>query len=65
MIADVISNKKFHPSLTDCIIRVCKLNISLVLITQSYFPVPNDVMLSVTHFYREHFRKTRDLRNCY
>ena len=39
MIADVLSNKKLNPKLTDVFIRGRKLSISLVFITQSSFAV--------------------------
>ena len=40
MIADMLSNKTLNPMVTELFIRVRKQNISLVLITQSYFAVP-------------------------
>ena len=40
MIADMLSNKTLNPIITELFIRVRKQNISLVLITQSYFAVP-------------------------
>ena len=39
MIADMFSNKKLNPKLTDVFIRGRKLSISLVFITQSSFAV--------------------------
>ena len=39
MIADILSNKKLNPKLTDVFIRGRKLSISLVFITQSSFAV--------------------------
>ena len=39
MIADMISNKKLNPIVTELFIRGGKLNISVVFITQSYFKV--------------------------
>ena len=39
MIADMPSNKKLNPVVTEVFIRERKLNISLVFITQSYFAV--------------------------
>ena len=51
MIADVINNKKLNSIVTELFIRVRKLNISLVFITQSYFKVPKDVRLNTTHFF--------------
>ena len=40
MIADMLSNKKSNPIVTELFIRQRKLIISLVFITQSYFAVP-------------------------
>ena len=40
MIADMLSNKKLNQIVIELFIRGRKLNISLVLITQSYFVVP-------------------------
>ena len=42
MIADMLSNKK---------LRVRKLNICLVFITQSYFVVPKNITLNSTHYF--------------
>ena len=51
MIADMISNNKLNPIVTELFIRGRKLNISIVFITQSYFKVPKDVRLNSTHFF--------------
>ena len=51
MIADMIFNKKLDSVVTELFIRGRKLNISLVLITQSYFKVPKNVRLNTTHFF--------------
>ena len=40
MIADMLSNKKLNPIVTELLIRVRKLNISLAFITQSYLAAP-------------------------
>ena len=50
MIADIMSNKKFQTIIKELFIRCRKLNISLVFITQSYFPVPKNVRLNATHY---------------
>ena len=50
MIADMINNNKLSPLVTELFIRVRKLNISIVFITQSYFKVPKVVRLNSTHF---------------
>ena len=46
MIADILSNKKLNPVVTELFIRGRKLNISLVFITQSYFAVPKNIRLN-------------------
>ena len=51
MIADMIYNKKLNSVVTELFIRGRKLNISLVLITQSYFKAQKDVRLNTTHFF--------------
>ena len=40
MVADMLSNKKLNPIVTELFIRDRKSNIYLVFITQSYFAVP-------------------------
>ena len=40
MVADMLSNKKLNPVVTESFAIVRKLNISLVFITQSYCMVP-------------------------
>ena len=40
IIVDMLNNKKLNPIVTELFIRVRKLNISLVFITQSYFAMP-------------------------
>ena len=51
IIADIISNKNLHPVVTELFIRSQTLNISLIFVTQSYFPIPKDVRLNTTHFF--------------
>ena len=51
MIPDMINNKKLNSIVTQLFIRSRKLNISLVLITQSYFKVPRDVRRSFIQFF--------------
>ena len=46
MITDMFSNKKLNPIITKLFIRGRKLNISLVLITESYFVVPKNTRLN-------------------
>ena len=40
MMAEMFSNKKLNPVVTELLIRGRKLSISIVFITQSYFLVP-------------------------
>ena len=51
MIADMLSNKTLNPIVTELFIRVRKLSISLVFITQSYFAVPKNIRPSLTHYF--------------
>ena len=51
MIVDILSNKKLNPIVTELFIRGRKLNISLVLITHSYFAVPKNIRLNSTHYF--------------
>ena len=50
MIAEMINSEKLNSIATELFIRVRKLNISFVFITQSYFKVPKDIRLNSTHF---------------
>ena len=45
MIADMLSNKKLNPMITELFIRERKLNIYLVFITESYFAVLRNIRL--------------------
>ena len=49
MMVDIMSNKKFQAIVKELFIRCRKLNISLVFIRQSYFSVPKDIRLNLTH----------------
>ena len=51
MIADIFSNKKRNPIVTELFIRGRKLKIPLLLITQSYFAVPRNIRLNSTHYF--------------
>ena len=46
MIADIMTYKKLQAIIKELFIRCRKLNILLIFITQSYFPVPKDVRLN-------------------
>ena len=62
MIADMISNNKLNPIVTELFIRGRKLNISIVFITQSYFKVPRDVRLNSTPFFIMNIPNKRELQ---
>ena len=62
MIVDMINNSKLNPIVMELFIRVRKLNISIVFITQSYFKVPKDVRLNSTHFFIMKIPNKRELQ---
>ena len=62
MIADMFSNKKLNPIVTELFIRGRKLNISLVFITQSYFAVPKNIRLNSTHYFVMKIPNKRELQ---
>ena len=64
MIADMLSNKKLNPIVTELFIRDRKLNISLVFITQPYFVVPNNIRLNPTHYFIMEIPNKQELKNC-
>ena len=49
MIANMLSNKKLNPIVSELFIRGRKLNI-LLFITQSYFAVSENIRLNSTHY---------------
>ena len=63
MIADIKSNKKFQAIIEELFIRCRKLNISLAFITQSYFSVPKDVRLNLTHYLIMKINNRIELKN--
>ena len=62
MIADMESNKKLSPKVTELCLRVRKLNISLVFISQSYFKVPKTIRLNATHCFIIKIPNKRELQ---
>ena len=62
MIADMLSNKKLNPILTELIIRGRKLNTYLVFIIQSYFAVPKNIRLNSTHSFVMKIPNKRELQ---
>ena len=51
MIPDMLSNKKFNPIVTELFVRSRKLNISFDFITQSHFPVEENIGLNYMHYF--------------
>ena len=51
MIADMKSNKKLSPIVTELFLRGRKLNVLLVFISQTYFKVPKTIRLNATHYF--------------
>ena len=62
VIADMLSNKKLNPILTELFIRGRKLNISLVFITQCYFAVPKNIRLNSMHYFIMKNPKKQELK---
>ena len=62
MIADMLSNKKIKPIVTELFIRSRKLNIFLAFITKPYFAVPKNIRLSFTHFFIMKMPNKRELQ---
>ena len=62
MIADMISDKKLYPIVTELLIRRRKSNIPLISITQPYFTVPKHARLETTHFYIMNIPNKRKLQ---
>ena len=51
MIADMLSDKKLNPIVTELLIRGIKLSKSLVFIIQSYFFVSKSIRLNSRHYF--------------
>ena len=64
MTADMLSNKKLNPIITELFIRGRKLNISLVFITQSSFAVPKNIRLNSSHYFIMIPRQKKTSTNC-
>ena len=62
MMADMVSNKKSSPIVTELFLRGTKLNISLVFISQSYFKVPKTIRLNATHYFIIKIPNKRELQ---
>ena len=62
MIVDIMANK-FQAIIKELFIRCSKLNSLLVFITQSYFSVPKDVRLNLTHYLIKKVNNKKELQN--
>ena len=58
----VFDDKKLNPVVTESFIRGRKLNISIVFIIQSYFKVPKQIRLNITHFFVMKIPNKRELQ---
>ena len=61
-IADILSNKKLNPIISELFIRRRKLNISLIFIMQSYFAAPKNIRLNSTHYFVIKIPNKRELQ---
>ena len=62
VIADMESNKKLGPKVTELFLRGRKLNISLVFIFQSSFEVPKTIRLNATYYFIMKISNKRELQ---
>ena len=62
MIAHMESNKKLSPIVTEFFLRGRKRNIWFVFISQSYFKVPKNIRLNVTHYFIMKIPNKRELQ---
>ena len=62
MIADMLSNKKLNPVVTELFIRSRKRNISLVFITQAYLAVSKNIRLNSIHYFLMKIPNKRELQ---
>ena len=63
MIADIMTNRKFQATSKELFIRCRKLNVSLILITQSYFKTPKDARLNSTRYLIMKIHNRKELQN--
>ena len=61
MIANMLSNKKPNPIVTELFIRRRKLNISLAFIIESYFAGLKNIRLTSTHYFVREIPNKREL----
>ena len=62
MISDIEYNKDFKKAIKELFYRGRKINISLVLITQSYFRALKDIRLNITHYILMKICNKRELK---
>ena len=62
MIADMESNEKVSPIVTELLLRGKKLNIRLALISQAYFKVPKTIRPNATHYFIMKIPNRRELQ---
>ena len=62
MTADIESNKKLSPIVTELFLRGWKLNNSLVFTSQSHFKVPKTIRLNPTHYFIMRIPNKRELQ---
>ena len=62
MIADMLNNKILNPVVTELFIRVRKLNISFVIITNSEFRVPKNIRLNSAHYFIKKILNKKELQ---
>ena len=60
-IANIESNKKVSPIVTELFLRGRKSNISLVFVSQSYFKVSKTIILNATHYFIMKIPNKREL----
>ena len=58
-----MTNKKFQAIINELFMRCRKLNIPLVFITQSYFSIPKDIRLNLTHYLIMKINNRKELQN--
>ena len=61
MIADMLSNKKVNPIVSELLMKVRKLNIFIVFVTQSYFAGSKNIRLNSTYYFIMKIPKKREL----
>ena len=63
MVADIMRSEKFKAIVKELFIRCRKLNISIILITQSYFRTPKDARLNSTHYILMKISNKKELKS--